>query len=175
MAGSRRFFACMSVWVAQRVAFGRSTPRHALRAGLVLLHRSVLAYIPIQAVAPLFSRRRRGSGASSSQVRLSPHHVASATAITRSSCWPALVRARYVDFRTIAGAFLHPCFTFLSCNPRTSLLGAQNHSLRCIRCHSSGDPAARSDPGMPLMPPRLLLGKEMQKSCSFFVSRLSHF
>ncbi len=42
-AGSRRFFAVMSEWVAQRVAFGRSMPRHALRSVLVLLHRTVLA------------------------------------------------------------------------------------------------------------------------------------
>ncbi len=47
MAGSRRFFAGMPEWVAQRVAFGPLMPRHALRAGLVLLHRSVLAYIPM--------------------------------------------------------------------------------------------------------------------------------
>ena len=43
MAGFRRFFAGMPEWVAQRVAFGRSKPRHALLATLDLLHRTVLA------------------------------------------------------------------------------------------------------------------------------------
>jgi len=43
MVGSCRFFTGISEWVVLRVAFGRSTPHHALLAGLVLLRRSVLA------------------------------------------------------------------------------------------------------------------------------------
>ena len=39
-AGSRRLFAVMPMWVAPRVAFGPSTPGHALLASLVLLRRN---------------------------------------------------------------------------------------------------------------------------------------
>ncbi len=62
-AGSRRFFAVMSLRVASWVAFAPSTPHHALLATLVLLHRTVLASeIRVCRVAPTSLRRPRRAG-----------------------------------------------------------------------------------------------------------------